>query len=161
VAIVDSGFLTGGPGGLFSSGGPSLGTTAGAASDLFSGIGSVVSGFAGAAGSKAAATEYGYAAQTTKEAAAIEELQAQRQITQTLGQNRAAVASNGFQLGGSAADLLRQSAAQGALTKGAISLQGAAQEQAYLQQQKSAKSAGTGQLVGGILGGLGAIAGLF
>lgn len=132
---------------------------AGAAADLFGGTGSIFSGIAGAQSSKAAATEYGYAQTFAKEQTALSESIASRQIYQTQSAIRAGAAANGFQLSGSAGDILRSSAQQGALTKGAISLQGAAQEQSYLEQQKGAKSAATGQLVSGILGGIAGIAG--
>lgn len=128
---------------------------AGAAADLFGGGGILGSSLAGAAGSNAAATAYGYAQTFTKEQTALEETLAGRQIYQAQSTAQAGIAGNGFQLGGSAGDILRSNAQQGALTKGAIALQGAAQEQAYLEQQKAAKGAATGQIVGGVLGVLG------
>jgi len=159
--IPDYGSFAGG--GTFNpsgSGGFSAGNIAGAAGGLFGAASDIFGGYAAAQGSKMSATEYGRAAQVTKEQTAIKELAANRQIYQSLGATQAAVAGNGFQLGGSALDILRSSTQEGALTKGAISLQGAAQEQSYLQQQKEAKAAGNGQLIGGILKGLGEVAGV-
>lgn len=134
---------------------------AGAAADLFGGAGSIFSGIAGAQSSKAAATEYGYAQQFAKEQTTLSETLAGRQIYQTQSAARAGVAGNGFQLSGSAGDILRSNAQQGALTKGAIALQGAAQEQSYLEQQKGAKAASTGGEIGGILGGIAGVAAAF
>lgn len=136
------------------------GRVADATSGLFGAAGDIFGGFEASLGSKASAAQYGYAQQFTKEQTAISAQAAQRNIYQSLGAAKANVAGSGFQLGGSAGDILRSTAAQGALTKGVISAQGAAQEQSYLQQQKQAKAAGTGQLIGGILKGVGEIAGV-
>ncbi len=143
-----------------SSGGFSAGNIAGAAGGMFGAVSDIFGGYAASQGSKMSATQYGRAAQVTKEQTSIEELAARRQIYQTQGSAQAAVAGNGFQLGGSALDVLRSNAQQGALTQGAISLQGAAQEQSYLQQEKEAKAAAHSQLLGGILKGVGEAVGV-
>lgn len=134
---------------------------AGAAADLFSGAGSIASGFAGAAASRAAATAYGNAATFTKEQTAMKTEQATREIYQVQSNAKANVGGNGFMQSGSAADIVRSNAQQGALTTAAIQQQGAAQESSYLQQQKEANAAASGQTAGGILGALGAVASIF
>src|ERR1700736_2333390 len=67
-------------------------------------------------------------AQYTQIATGIKEFQAQRDIFQTLGKQQADVASSGFQEAGSALDLLRDSATQGALNQAVIGAQGQIQE---------------------------------
>lgn len=132
----------------------------GAAKDLFSGAGAVMGGIAGSGASLAAAKQYGQAAEVTRQQTAIAQTMAQRKIYQTLSGEQAEVGGAGFQLSGSAQDIMRSSAQQGALTKGAIALQGASQEQAYLAQQKAAKKAASGQLWGGIIKGVADVVGV-
>lgn len=134
---------------------------AGAANDLFNAGGSIASGFTGAAASRAAATAYTNAAQFTKEQTAMKTEQATREIYQVQSQAKAAAGGNGFMLSGSAGDIVRSNAQQGALTQAVIAQQGAAQESSYLQQAKEAKAAASGQTAGGILGALGAVASIF
>jgi hypothetical protein len=68
---------------------------------------------------------------------AIKAMQAQRGVYLTLGQQAADVAASGFESAGSALDLLRDSAAQGALHKAILSQQGLIEEAGYEQQAKS------------------------
>lgn len=74
-----------------------------------------------------------YAAQSTR----IQQSQLDRQITMTIGGQRAGVAAAGFAEGGSAGDLLRDSASQGALAKGVLAEQGVITEAGYEEQAKS------------------------
>src|SRR5262249_3649762 len=68
---------------------------------------------------------------------AIKEQQQQRQVNLTIGQQQADVAASGFAESGSALDLLRDSAMQGALTKAVIGQQGKIEEAGYEEQAKS------------------------
>ncbi len=76
-------------------------------------------------------------AQFTETSTAVKQFQLQRGINQTLGQQQADVAASGFESAGSALDLLRDSAAQGALTKAVAQQQGVIEEDAYKQQAQS------------------------
>lgn len=82
----------------------------------------------------------GYARQNelfTRTSTEIKNFQTERGILKTLGGQAADVASSGFEASGSALDLLRDSASQGALTKAVASFQGAVEETGYEQQAKS------------------------
>jgi hypothetical protein len=59
------------------------------------------------------------------------------QISKSLGQTTADVAGAGFATAGSAIDLLRESAAQGAITKQVTQVQGNIQEAGYKEQAQS------------------------
>jgi hypothetical protein len=74
-----------------------------------------------------------FTAQSTR----IQSSQTDRQITQTIGGQKAGVAAAGFASGGSAGDLLRDSASQGALAKGVLAQQGVITEAGYEEQAKS------------------------
>jgi len=67
----------------------------------------------------------------------IKNMQTERQIYQGEGQLQAGVAASGFTSGGSAGDLMRESASQGALTHAVLSQQGLIQEQGYQEQAAS------------------------
>jgi hypothetical protein len=75
--------------------------------------------------------------QFTKTSTEIKEAQTQRGIYMTLGQQSADVASSGFEASGSSLDLLRDSAAQGALHKAVIGQQGLIDEAGFRQQADS------------------------
>lgn len=74
-----------------------------------------------------------YTAQSTR----IQQSQTDRQITQTIGSQQAGVAGAGFASGGSAGDLLRDSASQGALAKSVLAQQGVITEAGFDEQAKS------------------------
>jgi hypothetical protein len=97
-----------------------------------------------AAGNRIEAQEYGLASdlsrqneQFTKTSTDIKEQQQQRQFEQTVGQQQADVASSGFTESGSALDILRDSASQGALAKETLGQQGLIEEAGYEEQAKS------------------------
>lgn len=73
----------------------------------------------------------------TQASTRIQLAQTDRQITQTIGGQRVSVAAAGFGSGGSAGDLLRDSASQGALAKAVLSNQGLITEAGYKEQAKS------------------------
>lgn len=141
----------------------------------FEDLGSAVTDLFSAQGSKQAGAAYGKAATIaeqnellTQRSTAIQEQQEQRTITQALGTEQAGVSGVGFTSGGSALDLLRSSAQQGALSKqlianqGEITAQGFAQQAAaYTGQEQAAQTAAKGQAGGGILGAVAGIAKLF
>jgi hypothetical protein len=76
-------------------------------------------------------------AQYTEQSTALGQMQQQREITMNLGGQQAAVAASGFESSGSALDLLRDSAAQGALTKAVAQQQGLITEAGYKEQAES------------------------
>jgi len=138
------------------------------ASDLFSsdnfwgGVGGAVSDLFSAQGSKLAGQQYGIAAAASEQAARSTELstgiqlvQADRNVLRALGGEQADTAGAGFSFSGSAGDLLRASASNGALTKQLISEQGnltaagyRAQAQSYATQKAGAGTERTGNLIG-------------
>jgi hypothetical protein len=169
-------------GGAFGFGGGLSGSTfsdfGGAVSDLFG---------ASAAKSKAAglrteAEQYtlaaGFAdqnAQFTKQSTAIKEFQQGRDIMKTIGQQQAAVADSGFAASGSALDLERDSANQGAIAQGVLAQQGLIEEAGYEEQAasyrlmadaanqaaNSADKAATGDTIAAVIKGAAGIATLF
>jgi hypothetical protein len=74
-----------------------------------------------------------YTAQSTR----IQQYQQQRQETQTIGAQSAAVGGAGFAEGGSAYYLMKSSANQGAMASGVIGMQGAINEAGYTEQAQS------------------------
>lgn len=97
-----------------------------------------------AQGDEAEATQYGLASTLatqneafTEQSVAIQQFQQQRQLTQSLGTTRADVAGSGGTLGGSALDILRDSASQGALTKAVMGQQGLITEAGYKEEAQS------------------------
>ena len=182
-----------GPGGMnlgsSSSSSPiNYGALGGAAEDIFSGVGSVLSGQAAAkgyattyAGEEVAAGQFGLAeglalqnANESKAAGALTQVQLARQVSQVQGQETAIAAGNGLRLGGSAGAIIRSTASQGALasqlqqTQTNINVNGfltaaqadqAEQQQAY-NQAAAAKQAESGAAFGEITGGLKAAVGI-
>jgi hypothetical protein len=113
----------------------------GAASDLFSSRATAAGLRLKAQGDVVEGENYTLAADLAKQnenytrtSTALKQAQAERQIYQTVGGQRSDVAGAGLSESGSAVDLLRDSASQGAITKYAISAQGAIQEQGYQEQ---------------------------
>ena len=102
-------------------GNSTIGDFGAAAQDIFSGLGDQ----AKASGDFAEATEYNAAAglalqneQFTKQFTAIKEAQQQRELVMAQGGIQANQAGSGFRMSGSALDIMRDSASQGALTQG-------------------------------------------
>jgi hypothetical protein len=120
-------------------------------SQLFSGVGAGVSDvFAGfgaetkAQGDLAEAAQYDEAAhlalqneQYTKMSTDIQEAGKNRELLLSLGRTTSEVAGAGFSLSGSALDILRSSAAQGAIAKAVIGQQGLITEAGYQEQAQS------------------------
>lgn len=141
----------------------------------FGDIGTGISDLFGAAGDKAEANAYGTAskialqnAQLEQESTRIQEAQTSRQVFQTIGAQEAGVGAGGFAEAGSARSLLANSAAQGALQKQVIQVQGAINENAYKAaaaaytgQQQAAIAASKASTGSGIFSFLGGVAGLF
>lgn len=97
-----------------------------------------------AAGDIAEATNYDLAAglarenETFTEASnRIQQFQLSRNITSMIGTQRAGVAASGFSSSGSALDIMRDSAAQGALSKGVLGMQNMITEAGFEEQAKS------------------------
>lgn len=112
----------------------------GAVSDLFAAEGHKSK----AAGDRVEAENYdlasGLALQNekfTETSTEIKQAQLDRNIYQTMGATRADVAGSGFAESGSALDLLRDSASQGALTKAVAGQQGLITEAGYKEQSQS------------------------
>jgi hypothetical protein len=76
-------------------------------------------------------------ARFTETSTEIKQAQLDRDIYKTLGGQAADVAGSGFAASGTALDLLRDSASQGALTKAVGSLQGLITEEGYEVQAKN------------------------
>ena len=73
----------------------------------------------------------------TEQSTAIKLAQNQRDITKTIGGQQAQVAGAGYAASGTALDLLRESASQGALTQQVLAAQGQITEAGYKQQAQS------------------------
>jgi hypothetical protein len=117
---------------------------AGAASDLFSSQINAESLDIKAKGDLAEAASYDMAAglallnkQYTVTETAIKETQNDREVYQTISQQQAGVAGGGLAESGSALDLLRSSAQQGALSHAIIGQQGLITEAGYQEQHDS------------------------
>lgn len=72
--------------------------------------------------------------QFTKESTAVKQMQTQRQIYLGLGTTTADVAGAGFSMSGSALDIMREGAQQGALTQQLLGRQGLITEEGYNEQ---------------------------
>lgn len=117
---------------------------AGAVEDLFKGQATSGALKLKAQGDEAEAGNYDLAAELarqnsefTKVSTGIKETQEQRQIYLGLGTTKADIGAAGFTESGSAIDLLRDSAAQGALTKAVIGEQGLITEAGYDEQSQA------------------------
>jgi hypothetical protein len=131
----------------------------------FADLGGAVKDIFGAVGEAKSAKGYSQAAgfaeqnaEIAEQNARIQGVMAQRQITQTLGSQSAEIGGAGFNASGSALDLMRDSASQGALTKQLISNQGAinvlgykAEAANYSSMASAAKSSAAGSGLGGIV----------
>lgn len=140
----------------FSGGGSASGITAGGA---LKGLGSVF----GAIGDFQEANAYGDAAKIATHneylstlQGKIEQSQAQRQVNLVSGAQSAGYASGGLARSGSALDVMRNTAQQGALQHAIIGMKAGAQSEGYMEQaqqfkkmQQAADIAGIGGLVSG------------
>ncbi len=112
----------------------------GAASDIMGGFGD----FAKAQGAEFEAQAYQLAAgmamknlEYTKMSTAVQQAQEDRKLTLAMGETRAQIAGAGFAEGGSALDILRSSAEQGALSKAVLGQQGLITEEGYREQAQA------------------------
>lgn len=117
---------------------------AGAVSDIFQGQATADSLQLKATGDVAEAGNYDLAAalatqneQFTEQSTAVKQTQEQRQIYMGMGTTQADVAGAGFNMSGSALDLMRSGAQQGALTKQIIGQQGLITEASYNEQAQA------------------------
>ena len=83
----------------------------------------------------AAAALAGQNEQYTEQSTAIKQTMLDRNIAQTIGSQQTEVAGAGFAASGSALDILRDSASQGALSKNLLAQQGLITEAGYKEQQ--------------------------
>lgn len=127
--------------------------------------GSAVSALFGAKGARAAAKSYGTAQSIAEQNAALEEqatkikeIQLSRGIFKTIGLQKAQIGGAGFAASGSALDLLRSSASEGALSKALVQEQGAITANSYREQasqfggmKSAARSSATGQDIAALL----------
>jgi hypothetical protein len=104
-----------------------------AQADILAGTGDALE--AGAYGQAATLAELN--AQYTKASTAIQVAQGQRQIYQTIGGEKVAAAGSGLAGGGTVADILRNSAQQGALNQAITKSQGQIQVAGYQEQAQS------------------------
>lgn len=126
----------------------------GGVSSLFSGLGEFASAKAYTQASKINQSNALIAQNSANLNAALQ----QRNNLQAAGTIRASTASTGFELGGSAGDLLRMQTQQGALAKSLILQQGELSSQSYAAQAAAeqgqaaaAQKAGSGGLFGGLI----------
>lgn len=132
--------------------------------DTFNDFGGAVQDIFGAVGSEAAASAYTTASKINQSNAVISESSArlnaqltERNTLQTLGTSAASTVATGFELSGSAGDIMRYQAQQGALAKSLIQGQGELQAQSFAAQaaaERGQASASKAQAGGGFLGGL-------
>lgn len=136
--------------------------------------GGAVGALFGARGARASARSYSEAqriaeenAQIARSATTIRDTQLQRTIFKTLGTQEAQVAGAGFSASGSALDILRDSASQGAHARAINQAQGAITENSYLEQAgmfggmaDAAKASAQGQGLAGLLQIAGTVAAL-
>lgn len=148
--------------------GAATSTAGGAVSDIASAIGAGAT----AAGDEAAAQGFGQAAtiaqQNANEAAAagkLQQVQTARGVYKTAGAGIAAAAGNNLKLQGSAASILANSMAQGAVASQLVGTQTQIEVNGYMQQMqsdlteqtqaedaaKAAKDAGIGSGIGAVL----------
>lgn len=116
--------------------------------DIITAGGQALQDLFGSEGATAEANSYSTAAQLAEQNASltaastrIQETQLARKVFQTEGTQIADVASAGFTESGSALDLLRSSAQQGALAKSLTNIQGAINENSYAAQAGAYKGA--------------------
>lgn len=135
-----------------------------AADSLFGGIGQLKA----AKGYKKAAAFSDLSAQISAQATALEVFQAQRDVYRAVGGASADYGKAGLALSGSALDVLRDSASQGALTTQLVQANGQlkttgfqAEAEAYRSMAAAAKAAGKGGILGGLLKGAAAAASMF
>lgn len=112
----------------------------GAVSDLFAGFGDL----AKAKGDEFEKQNYELAStlalqnkEFATQSTAVKIMQADRELSKAQGQTTADVAGAGFATSGSAIDILRESASQGALTKQVLGQQGLITEAGYQEQATS------------------------
>jgi len=153
-----------------SGGGSSFASSFGDA-DTWSSIGGVANDLFSAFGSFKAADAEGHASNLSNQQArytdlstSIQKVQSDRNLYQVLGGMQSDVAGAGFKMSGSALDLMRSSAAQGALDKQLLTMQGEItaagyrqQGDAYGQQAAGSSASGFADLIGGAV----QIAGMF
>lgn len=107
--------------------------TASAGADVLQATGDILEGQTYGAAANLATLNAGYTAAST----AISTSQADRALFMQIGSERAAAAGSGSSGGGSAADILRNSAQQGALNKAVIQTQGLITQAGYQEQANS------------------------
>jgi hypothetical protein len=110
--------------------------------------------------------------QFTKTSTGIQTAQNEREVSMSLGKTQAEVAGAGFADSGSAVDILRDSASQGALKSAVINQQGFSTEAGYQEQAESytnmanaadaaAKGESLAQVGDFVSAGISAVAGIF
>lgn len=124
--------------------GGALGSVGGAVNDLFQSKATAKGLRLKAQGARVEGENYDLAAtlakqneEFTKTSTAIKQVQTDRQIYQGLGTAASDVAGAGFAQSGSAIDIMRSSAQQGALEKQVLGQQGLITEAGYAEQQKA------------------------
>jgi hypothetical protein len=124
-------------GGQAESQGAAIGDLGAGVSDLFAGFADnskMAGDYAGAAAYNQAADFANQEAEFTKLSTNVQEMQQSRAITMSLGQTTADVAGAGFATSGSALDILRASAQQGAITQQVTQEQGNITEAGYKEE---------------------------
>lgn len=116
----------------------------GAVGDLFAGQAAAARGRIKGQGDFVEADNYDLAAQLarqneefTRQSTAVKDVMTERQIYRTIGAQTAGIAGSGFQQSGTALDLMRSSATEGALSRALVQQQGLITEAGYQEQAKS------------------------
>lgn len=146
-----------------------IGGLAGGVGDAFSSYQTMQGAQHEAAADRQAAALAGLDISYEKESVSLQQTAQQRQLLKTEGKAQAAIGADNFSTGsGSAYDIMKENAQQGALAHGIMGIQGlitesgyAAQQQAYLgkaQAADAAAKAAEGGIFGGILKGAMAVA---
>lgn len=135
---------------------------------LIGGIGDFVGGLQSAKGYYAAANYAQANARLTGQLTNVNVDRFDRQFQQVQGGTRADVAASGLKMSGSALDIIRSNAQEASLDRSLIQLKGQmdindfmAQSAQYNAQAHAAETKGTGGLLKGILGFVGAVAAPF
>lgn len=122
--------------------GAGIGDLGGAASDIFGGIEAAQGDTIKAEGLETESSDYseaavlaGQNAEFTEQSTAVQQYQAHRTLEKAQGATSAEVAGAGFTNQGSAQDILRNNAQQGAIQKQIIGQQGLITEAGYTEQQ--------------------------
>lgn len=132
----------------------------GAASSLLGGLGGLFSSNAEAKGFEQSAAYYQKAARYAGLEAKIKDRMTRREVYRAVGGAQADIAASGLKLAGSAIDVVKDSAREGALSLSLVRLQGQIEQSSYMAQAAQAQSSASSKKSGGIGSMLGSVIGI-